>query len=347
MDIRLTRNDVVAEAKALKNSAALGPISEISVQWLQIVCALALFYLYPYWWIYIPVVIFVSARQYALAVLLHDAQHTLLHTDKTINQRLGAWLVAAPLGAVFADSQKNHLDHHFNFGSRERDPDYALYCYGDPARKQSISQLARRLGGTLFGERALQSLLQILLRSHEPAQRAEETSPAKRNLLSLPIGFLRKLWPAIVVQVVFFATFSWLYGWYGYFALWFLPLATLTVFYNDVRIFCEHSLIGRDASDPDERMVTFISNPIERFFFAPNHMNYHAEHHLFPYVPHRNLPALRETIRKCPELYDRIEWRRSYLGHLRGYISGFRQARAIARSDGGKAADNDAATQGL
>jgi fatty acid desaturase len=345
MDIRLTRNDVVAEAKALKNSAALAPFFKITVQWLQIVCAFALFYLYPHWWIYIPVVIFVSARQYALAVLLHDAQHSLLHTDKIVNQRLGEWLVAAPLGAVFVDSQKNHLDHHFNFGSRERDPDYALYCYGDPAQKQSISQLTRRLGGTLFGEKAIQSLLQVLLRSDDQGQR--RSPPANRNLLSLLIGFLRKLWPAIVVQAVFFAAFSWFYGWYGYFALWLLPLATLAAFYNDVRIFCEHSLIGRDANDPDERMVTFISNPIERFFFAPNHMNYHAEHHLFPYVPHRYLPALRQTIRKCPELNDRIEWRHSYVGHLRSYIRGFKQAQAaIARPDGGEAG-SDAATQGL
>ena len=86
MERPLTRNDVVSRAKALKNSAALAPIFEILAQWLQILCGLALYYAYPFWWVYIPVVLFVSARQYALAVMLHDAQHTLLHSDKTINQ---------------------------------------------------------------------------------------------------------------------------------------------------------------------------------------------------------------------------------------------------------------------
>jgi fatty acid desaturase len=321
MEARLTRNDVVSRAKALKNSAAFVPVAEMASLWLQIFSAIALFYLYRSWWVYIPVILFISARQYALGIMLHDAQHTLLHRDKSINQMLGKWLLAAPLGAAFVESQKSHLDHHLHFGSVERDPDYAIYCFGDPSRKQTISQIARMIVSKLNGEK-------ILYLAKRVADGDGRTgSPDKPSLPIRLIGSVRRLWTVIVVQALIFGALTYLFGWYGYFALWFFPLASLAALYNDFRIFCEHSLIGRDSSNTDDRMVTFVSNPIERFFVAPNHMNYHAEHHFFPYVPHRNLPALREAIRQCPEWNDRIEWRSSYFGHLRAYIKGFKKTR--------------------
>ena len=144
----------------------------------------------------------------------------------------------------------------------------------------------------------------------------------------------------ILVQCLFLCLFTLAFGWYGYFALWLLPLGTLGSFYNDLRSFCEHSLVGRDAFDKSERMISFISNPVERFFIAPNHMNYHAEHHLFPFVPHNSLPELRRAIQSCPELSAQIVWRRSYFGHLLSYINGLRNmdnsnARPGARREAG------------
>ncbi len=350
MQARLTRNDVVGRAKALKNTAPLVPLAEIAGQWLLILCGLALFYIYPSWWLYVPLALFIASRQYALAVLLHDAQHSLLHPDKTVNQRLGNWLLGAPLGAKFVDSQKHHLDHHFHFGSKERDPDYALYCFGDPARKQSLFQLARLAGGKLLGEKALNLLrLDADTGSLRPAVAAGSANrPDWRSLPSRLIDFVRERRSIIVVQAILFAAFTLAFGWYGYIALWILPLGTLAALYNDFRIFCEHSLVGRDSSNPEERMVTFISNPIERFFIAPNHMNYHAEHHFFPYVPHRNLPALREAIRQCPEWDDKIEWRASYFGHLSAYIRGFNKSNEeLAHPDAREKMDGGSVTHRL
>jgi hypothetical protein len=41
-------------------------------------------------------------------------------------------------------------------------------------------------------------------------------------------------------------------------------------------------------------------------------------------VPHWNLPKLREAVKACPELNDRIQWRPSYFGHLIAYIRGIK-----------------------
>jgi hypothetical protein len=136
----------------------------------------------------------------------------------------------------------------------------------------------------------------------------------------------RHFWAVIWINLGLLTVLTWGFGWWGFPVLWALPLATLAAFYNDFRIFCEHSLVGRDSATKDDRLISFISNPVERLFFAPAHMSYHAEHHLFPYVPHRRLPALREAIKACPELRARIEWRPSYCRHVIDYIHGFKSA---------------------
>src|SRR5262245_46808906 len=110
----LKRTDVVARAKALKHVDSSATLRDIGLHWLQIITALWFFYLFPVWWLYIPVILFVSARQYGMAILLHDAQHTLLHCNKSLNGWLATWLIAAPLGTDFEGSQRSHLSHHFH-----------------------------------------------------------------------------------------------------------------------------------------------------------------------------------------------------------------------------------------
>jgi len=332
----MNRNDVVARAKELKHVPHHAQLRGIVVHWLHLAAAFAVFYIWPTWWVYIPVLLFVSARQYGLVLMLHDAQHTLLHPKKRLNDWMGTWLLAAPLGTEFKSSQETHLGHHFHLGSSDRDPDYALYCFGEPSPKQSAWQLATLFLAKLMGGKVL-----LILRNADRAELGGKVATAAeqgrvRQLVARLGGLGYRFWPVAVAQAVLLAIFTVTFGWYGYILLWALPVATLAAFYNDFRIFCEHSLIGRDALHKDERMTSFISNPLERFFLAPNHMNYHAEHHLFPYVPHVNLPALRKAVMACPELRDNIEWRPSYLGHFLAYVRALRPASGAADASADK-----------
>jgi len=324
----LTRNDVVSQAKTLKDVSFSNGALCIGVHWVQILSAFVLFYFYQTWWTFILLLLFISARQYGLAILLHDAQHTLLHPDKAANNRIAAWLIAAPLGTDFIGSQRSHLEHHFNLGDSSRDPDYALYCFGEPSPKRSLAQvfslfLFRIVGGKIFS-----------MVASAGEGRPDNSAPREIAIgASFVVALVRRarqmaprLWSVAVVQTLLLVTFSLTFGWWGYFLLWLLPVTTLAIFYNDFRIFCEHSVLAREATSRDERMISFISNPVERFFIAPNHMNYHAEHHLFPFVPHSQLPALRNVIRNCPELNSGIEWRSSYFGHLVSYLRNLRRS---------------------
>ena len=39
-----------------------------------------------------------------------------------------------------------------------------------------------------------------------------------------------------------------------------------------------------------------VVHPVERFLFAPHHVSYHLEHHLYPGVPFYHLPRLHRLL---------------------------------------------------
>ena len=312
MSIALTKKEVAIRAKALRDLPPYVPILEIAFHWLQILAALSLYYWYPSWLLGAAVILFVSARQYGLAILLHDAQHTLLASSKAINNWIATWLIAAPLGSIFSESQTSHLDHHQHLGDAHEDPDYSLYCFGTPNPKRGFFQL---LAFFIFRVAGGKLLVMLMGKGNAANAHARDVSAVQKML-----GLARKLWPLVLAQTALLAAFTVFFGIAGYFLFWFLPLATLAVFYNDFRTFCEHSIPSNEAIKPEARLMSYVSNPVERFFFAPNHMNYHAEHHLFPYVPHLRLPALRKLIKACPDYDEQIQWKQSYVGHLLAYV---------------------------
>ena len=54
---------------------------------------------------------------------------------------------------------------------------------------------------------------------------------------------------------------------------------------HNLRSFVEHSHPESDAKADEHRLITFVSNRIERLFVAPMNMNYHAAHHLWVGIP--------------------------------------------------------------
>ena len=70
------------------------------------------------------------------------------------------------------------------------------------------------------------------------------------------------------------------------------------------------------GEDPFSHARTTHANPIERLLIAPYWVNYHAEHHLFMYLPCYRLPeAHRLLVEKG--LIERMEVRPGYLDVMR------------------------------
>jgi predicted nicotinamide N-methyase len=70
----------------------------VACAWGLILAAGALFALWPNPLTYVLAVMLVGARQLGLAILMHDAAHGALHANQKLNDWVGEWLCAAPVG---------------------------------------------------------------------------------------------------------------------------------------------------------------------------------------------------------------------------------------------------------
>lgn len=89
--------------------------------------------------------------------------------------------------------------------------------------------------------------------------------------------------------------------------------AWLVVFFG----ITQHAGLQEDVLDHRLNTRTVYMNPVFRWLYS--NMNYHVEHHIFPGVPYRNLPALHDEIKESlpPALPNTRAAYRELLGALR------------------------------
>jgi fatty acid desaturase len=105
-----------------------------------------------------------------------------------------------------------------------------------------------------------------------------------------------------------------------FWGIWVLAMATWLPLVTRIRNIAEHACTST-GEDPFSHARTTRANPIERLLIAPYWVNYHAEHHLFMYLPCYRLPeAHRLLIEKG--LIQRMEVRPGYLDVMRLATSG-------------------------
>lgn len=80
-----------------------------------------------------------------------------------------------------------------------------------------------------------------------------------------------------------------------YMLLWIAPLITVFSFFMILREDIQHSNT-EEAKFRDTR--NFRGNPLIKWSLFPLNMDYHLPHHLFPLVPHYNLPELDRVLRE-------------------------------------------------
>ena len=100
-------------------------VVSISLNWLQIIAAMALFFYFPNVLTFLLSVIVIGSRQFALAVLAHDGAHNLLFSNEKINDFISQWFCAFPLFSDNRPYRPYHLAHH-RFTESENDPDLSL-----------------------------------------------------------------------------------------------------------------------------------------------------------------------------------------------------------------------------
>ncbi len=286
------------ELTKLSRSVVAFNLGYLALAWLVALAAIAVFWVHPAWYTFALAFLVVSSRQQALLNCEHEAVHRKFLPSRRMNELVGRYLCAAPVGSPFGAARARHLSHHQLLGKPE-DPDRELHMGKD---KKTRSGLARYFVGALLGGYAGMVLMGPRART-EPGQ-----SSARADLISL-----------VVVQGAIAAGLTLACAWWVYPTLWLAPLATATAFCHLLRSFVEHAITDSETKTHGNRLITIRSNLLERALVAPYYMNYHAEHHILPAVPAPRLAELQHRIAARDDA-PAIIVRPSYGAAIRRYL---------------------------
>ncbi len=259
-------------------------IAMVAHAWGVILLAGAVFVVWPNPLTYLVAVMLIGARQLGLAILMHEAAHGGLHPDLKVNDWLGEWLCAAPLGASLNAYRPYHLTHH-KFAQQAEDPDLVLSAPFPTTRASLRRKIVRDLTGqTFFKQRFGPILAGLKKRRHGQAPGAifARAAAGQKRFLLINLAMLVALSAAGL--------------WWAWLALWIVPMATWFPLVTRLRNIAEHALVAKDEPDPFRHARTTKANWLERALVAPYHVNFHAEHHLFMHVPCWNLPRAHRLL---------------------------------------------------
>jgi len=278
----------------------IGPLLVLHC-WAVIALAMAAGVLWP---ILIPLcVAVIGTRQLGLAILMHEAAHGGLSPDRRLNDFLGHWLCAVPIGASLAAYRPYHLAHH-KYAQQAEDPDLVLSAPFPVTRASLGRKILRDLTGqTFFKQRVLFAFRSFGSRRDEDL--AEGAVVTGRSVAPFLLVNLALLLVLVLAGV-----------WWAWFVLWLLPMATWFPLVTRLRNIAEHACVEGSAADPFRAARTTRAAWWERAFIAPYWVNFHAEHHLFMWVNSYKLPLLHQKLREKGAL-DRMEVAPGYFAVLR------------------------------
>ncbi len=298
--------DVLLSPVRVRELSVLRParvVADVGRCWLAIAAAWGAVALWPLWWVVLIALPVIGSRYYALFIVGHDGLHRRLLPRPRANDLFADLLIFGPVGGITRLNNTNHLAHHRHLAS-DQDPDrYKHACFNKTTRGQYLAFLT----GLTSLLRAARS---VFLRRSAAAPAGAEGRPGHGSRdLAILVG-----WQVLLVGGLTAAV-----GWWGYPGLWLLPVYVFTYLADLVRSFVEHSHPEADDRADGHRLITFVSNPLERLFLAPMNMNYHTVHHLWTSIPYYNLPVADREIRGRAEAGGLL-WRGSYVGYLLRYF---------------------------
>lgn len=269
--------------------------------WGTIAGSIALVTLWPNPLTWLVAVMIVGTRQLGLAILMHEAAHGGLHANKRVNEFVGQWLCAVPVGADLASYRSYHLQHH-RFTQQPEDPDLSLSA-PFPISKESYKRKAIR---DLSGQTFVKQRLPLFLSLFKPA---DKHAPVEHE--SFVATGREKMARFLALNALLFVLFWLACAGVWYFGVWLVAMATWLSLVTRIRNIAEHACTST-GEDPFSHARTTLAGPIERALIAPYWVNFHAEHHLFMYLPCYRLPeAHRLLVEKG--LIKRMEVRPGYL----------------------------------
>jgi fatty acid desaturase len=249
---------------------------------------------FPNPWLVILSMPFMARQQMALLVLLHDGSHSRLYHKPKVNDFMTQFFLGSPVFFSLRLYRKTHLKHH-RHPLEPDDPDLNL-TGGYPIEGKS---LRRKLLRDLFGISYFKFMAHFIrFKKSVPKITSEEHSKDRNDNFFLSDAFLYGAGLLInggLFATAYFAGHPWFYV-----LLWWLPLITILQVYLRIRGITEHA--GYQPGKDQKEISRTVINPMETFFFSPNNVNYHIEHHAYPSVPYFNLPIVHKLLKERGDL---------------------------------------------
>jgi fatty acid desaturase len=278
-----------AEIKRLSRLDAWRSSLAVAVTWGVIVVAVTAALIWWSPWVVIPAILIIGSRQHALFVLAHEATHYRLYRPRWLNDLVGGGCAAAA-GLTMCTYRVSHRLHHNHLYGAE-DPDIALHGGYPRGRAYLVKKLLKDLAGFtwwktygyFFGNPAINDDRGTALRP------LDDTSPGLRAAAR------RDRVLVVVVQLaMLIGAFAAGYG-SQYLVLWVLPALTVLQMSLRLRAVLEHGAV-RDTTSPLTAARTNLAPWPLLWLLFPHHVNYHIEHHLYPAIPHYNLPETHRLL---------------------------------------------------
>jgi fatty acid desaturase len=282
----------------------LRSVAAITWEWAAIVASIVLYdsILHPLF--YPLLVMWIGARQHALAVLVHEGTHYLLFRNRRLNAVVSELLLAWPLFITTRAYRGSHFAHHRHVNT-EKDPDLMRKQNSEWEFPKTWRALAILLLKDAVGLNTYQQLLEAADLSDPKEQQSRRFEP---------YGWARVLYYAVVLAgVTYFRV------WPLFLLFWIVPLLTWLKMILRIRSIAEH--FGIENDHVYTRSRTTLPSRFERLFVAPRNINFHLDHHLYPSVPFFRLPRLHMLLMADPAFEGKAHVTSTYWGVLRECVS--------------------------
>ena len=222
----------------------------------------------PGWWV-VPAMLALGLVQVALFAPFHETSHYTAFENTKLNTVVG-WLSGLPSLYNWHFYQRFHFHHHRFTNQPDRDPELT-----DPPKHTWDDYLRRMFALTFWLFRL--GILADGVRGD--LSKYPYVSPASREAVIRSI----RLEVAVLVggSLLSMAVF----GWQTPFLFWILPQLMAQPFLR-LYLYTEHTGCTEDANGLTNTRTT-LTSPIVRLLMW--NMPYHAEHHLYPFIPFHKL----------------------------------------------------------
>jgi fatty acid desaturase len=296
----IINNPYIKDIRQLSIPNTLYTLGQLAFEWFGIVLMVVLclkFWSIP---LYLFSLIFISSRQHALGVIMHDGVHYRISKNRKINDLIASFFVAYPMFRNLHNIRKIHFLHHRNPNTTD-DPDWITKKDNNewefPQSKfQFLFNVLKYIGGLhllciLFNKNnTIKNKITYILSAFSYHGSKRKNIKSKNNINWYKFSY----YLLFFVSIVYFGYLKW------FLMFWILPGIVWTPFISRLRTISEH--FGVENKNIYNTTRTLYPSIMAKYILSANwNITYHIDHHLYPSVPSYNIKKLHNILKNIPQ----------------------------------------------